>query len=814
MTQILTSDQLSLYPGVIGGKVEGLILLQENQFNVPEFYVLIDADKTQIKDTIRSWEEKFEICNEEVWAVRSSADVEDGDEKSFAGQFLTRINVLTKDLYDAIVEVMQSFNKDDFYSTGTAEFTIVIQKMIQPDYSGIYFTKDPQKPYSQNSILSIIPGLGEELVSGREDGLSIEFEEDNPICYSENTNIKGYKWFRGKKEVILKLKEDVLKDLTSFYPEILSKSVILEQKTKRPLDFELVISDGELFWLQVRPITTRKITEKIQVWDNTSIEANFSGVTLPLSTSFLKNTYYKAYKYGALKIGFAKNVIIENELLLMNMCEEIDGGLYYNVTAWQNLIYHLPFGKKISQSLPKIWGMDDVKLETPNVTNSIFTKGRIFIRLFSGMFSEKQIKERYLTVFDNIVQSFNDDYFFKGDKQEVIDKYLEMEHQLASNWLAPLVNGLHTIINFSILKSLLKNSIIIKKYPNYINDIHLAKGEVVSVKIVQNFQTILRKGREQPEILELILSTDIDQLYKRIEEKFPNYYLLIKEYIQKYGNRTSSGELKMETITYKMDPNGFMKYLKENIGFSQQNKSERKYFDAIKTIDQLYSKWNFKKFFLKYYTRKSIDRMKARENYRFMRVEIFAISRMIFLEIGERLMKENVIDNQRDVLFLKMEELFQSSSFNLKKLVNERKKYFENLPTIKRANRYVFVQNRFFPIHDESIKHDGELRGISCCSGKVRAKVRIIDEQTNLKEDFSNCILIAHFFEPGWVSIFNQAKGIISERGNLLSHTAIICRELNIPSIIGMKGVVNSMTDGEYIEMDGSLGTVKKIENV
>ena len=814
MTKIIASNQLSTYSGVIGGKVQGLILLQENQFNVPEFYILIDAEKTQIKDAIYSWKKKFQISNDAVWAVRSSADVEDGDKKSFAGQFLTRINILTKDLYDAIVEVIKSFNKNDSYSKGVVEFTIVIQKMIQPDYSGVFFTKDPIKPYSQNSILSIIPGLGEELVSGREDGLSIEFEGDKSICNSKNTNIKGKKWFGGKNEVFYRLKDDVLKDLNPFYPEILSKSVTLEQRIKRPLDFEFVISGGELFWLQVRSITTRKIKEIIQVWDNTSIEANFSGVTLPLTTSFLKHTYYKAYKFGALKIGFSKNVIVENEHLLTNMCDEIDGGLYYNVTAWQNLIYHLPFGKKISQSLPKIWGMDEVKLESPNITNSFFTKGRIFFRLFNGLFSEKKNKKRYLMAFDNIVQLFNDNYFFKGDKQQIIDKYLEMEHQLASNWLAPLVNGLHTIINFSILKRLLKKSRIVDKYPNYINDIHLAEGEVISVKIVQSFQDILIEGRKQPEILELILITDVEQLYKEIEVKFPNYSFLIKEYIRKYGNRTNSGELKMETISYKTNPNGFMKYMKENIGFSLKGKSERKYFDYNKTIDQLYPKWNLKRFLLKFFTRKSIDRMKARENYRFMRVEIFAISRMIFLEIGERLVTEKKIDTQRDVLFLRMNELFQSSSFNFKSLVDERKEYFENLTMIKRSNRYVFVQDRFFPIHDESIIHDEELKGISCCSGKVRAKVRIIDEQTDLKEDFSNCILIAHFFEPGWISIFNQAKGIISERGNLLSHTAIICRELNIPSIIGMKGVVHSMDNGDYIEMDGSLGTVKRIENV
>ena len=41
--------------------------------------------------------------------------------------------------------------------------------------------------------------------------------------------------------------------------------------------------------------------------------------------------------------------------------------------------------------------------------------------------------------------------------------------------------------------------------------------------------------------------------------------------------------------------------------------------------------------------------------------------------------------------------------------------------------------------------------------------------------------------DPGWIFLLVNAKGVISEKGALLSHTAIISREIKIPSIVGVE---------------------------
>ena len=63
-------------------------------------------------------------------------------------------------------------------------------------------------------------------------------------------------------------------------------------------------------------------------------------------------------------------------------------------------------------------------------------------------------------------------------------------------------------------------------------------------------------------------------------------------------------------------------------------------------------------------------------------------------------------------------------------------------------------------------------------------EVLLVNAQSIYELEITGKILVAPFFEPGWIGIFSKAKGIISERGSLLSHTSILCREMGIPAII------------------------------
>ena len=72
-------------------------------------------------------------------------------------------------------------------------------------------------------------------------------------------------------------------------------------------------------------------------------------------------------------------------------------------------------------------------------------------------------------------------------------------------------------------------------------------------------------------------------------------------------------------------------------------------------------------------------------------------------------------------------------------------------------------------------------------------------------------ILVADHTDPGWIMLFPSAKGLLVERGSLLSHSAIVARELGIPAVVSIPGLTSWLEDGDEVELDGAIGTVRRV---
>ena len=365
-------DKLSLHD--VGGKAKGLNFLLTNGLETPTYYVidynsiraLIDKPD-QLEHALIAWETKYAISSNDLWAVRSSAANEDGSEKSFAGQFTSVLNLKKEELAEGINTVVASSNRETNYAEKSDSFGVIIQKMVQPSYSGVFFSRDPILHYSDQPVISVIPGVGEKLVSGELDGYIIHFKDNIPVFHDES-EIEGENFEKGKRNIISSSSAEIEEALEFHIPTMISVANELEQLQKCALDFEFAIQEGKLYWLQIRPITTRTLHPTVQVWDNTSAEANYPGMTLPLSISFVKRTFEKAYGEGAKSLGFKEKVLQQQQHLFANMAGAIQGALYYNVTAWQTLIYQMPFGKRLCDKLPELWGMQKIDFQKPSLT--------------------------------------------------------------------------------------------------------------------------------------------------------------------------------------------------------------------------------------------------------------------------------------------------------------------------------------------------------------------------------------------------------------------------------------------------------------
>jgi pyruvate,water dikinase len=215
--------------------------------------------------------------------------------------------------------------------------------------------------------------------------------------------------------------------------------------------------------------------------------------------------------------------------------------------------------------------------------------------------------------------------------------------------------------------------------------------------------------------------------------------------------------------------------------------------------------------------------VRDRENLRFERTRLFGRVRRIFLEIGKRFYADNLLEDPRDIFFLEQAEIFgfvegTSTCTDLKGLVAVRQAEFARFkegeaPDERFATRGVAYQNSFRTPR-ETVQVEGEpqhsKKGIGCFPGVIRGKVRVIRDPREAELE-SGSILVAERTDPGWIMLFPAAKGLLVERGSLLSHSAIVAREMGIPAIVSIPGLMNWLSDGDFVEFDGSTGIVRKL---
>lgn len=167
----------------------------------------------------------MEEANEKLYAVRSSATSEDGDDKSFAGMFLTKLNVEPQDVRDAILEVRASAsnNRVQSYDNEDQKVDVIVMEMVDARISGVLFSVNP------------VDGSNEMLVE-YQDGVG------GVVDGSGESTMET--WDRG----------DTLTHL--WQTELRKEAIALEGLFTKPVDIEWAVDNEENLWiLQVRPIT-------------------------------------------------------------------------------------------------------------------------------------------------------------------------------------------------------------------------------------------------------------------------------------------------------------------------------------------------------------------------------------------------------------------------------------------------------------------------------------------------------------------------------------------------------------------------------
>ena len=228
---------------LFGGKAYGLAVLRANEANIPQTYVSPVTIAGLSSDVLQNLPDGH-------YAIRSSADIEDGSQHSFAGMFDSFLNVEPKDIikvYDKVKTSVKNPRVAAYLAVNNLEnphMAVVLQKFKEPKISGVWMGSSPT-----SGILEWVEGNGEKLVSGHVIPNHKEFDckEDSSSAMSVEKHSIG--------EQLMELQQKISPTGTA--------------------DFEWCVLDEQLVMLQFRPVTTEikhpnySLTQKIPLDDKT-----------------------------------------------------------------------------------------------------------------------------------------------------------------------------------------------------------------------------------------------------------------------------------------------------------------------------------------------------------------------------------------------------------------------------------------------------------------------------------------------------------------------------------------------------------------
>ncbi len=799
----------------------------------------------------------------EYFSIRSSAIDEDGDNHSFAGLMDSYLYIKGK---DAVIEHIKKcfastytdralsyrhFHKLDLFDIKLA---VIVQKMIFGTVSGILFTGNPLNNNPDEMVISANYGIGEGIVSGVLNCDSWVLDNSGKIVESkivtkeEMISFNKKTGFGTRSEEVFIDKRGLSSLSLNQIDELYKIGKIIEEfKQSIPQDIEWTILDNSLYILQTRPITTMsKINKKEPktIWDNSNIVESYSGVTTPLTFSFANSAYEQVYKQFYSMMGTSDKKISTMNSTFANMLGFIHGRVYYNLTNWYSTLKLLPgyaFNKDFMEGM---MGVKD-KTKEPEATTPLSFKDKYLValpELLIGVYSIItqfiNLNKSILIFFKNLNESLEHAgriHFSKLNDYELITVYKFLQTKLLSNWKTPIVNDFFTMIFYGVLKKLVVSwELDIKG--NLQNDLLCGEGDIESTKPTKLLIEISNFIRTDLKIKSYILNSSDDEIYSELFTKETPEFLLpfktkITSYLDLYGFRCIN-ELKLEEDSLKDNPRfifgilrGYLK--KDEINLAEMEAKEKQTRrTAEKLVEERLQNQKIlyvinKKIIFDFVLNNARLMVKNRENLRFGRTRVFGTVREIMNALGHNLVRNGKLNHFKDIYFLTVDEIIsfcdgRAITQNLKELAAIRKKEYEEHQTMEPPERF-FTYGTFYtsvkivpklpdPLKDLNLAPHF-LKGVACSPGLLQEKCKIIlspKDEINLNGE----ILVTARTDPGWVPIFPSIKGLLIEKGSILSHSAVVAREMGIPTIVGLTDVTKKIKNDQVVVMDGSKGLV------
>ena len=696
-------------------------------------------------------------------SVRSSALSEDGAEASFAGQFETALDVSFREIPDAVARSIRSMiapgvaayarrQKMDRLELGGS---VIVQRMVHGSLTGVLFSEN---------------GRGETLVA---------FAEG-----ARNTTVEG--------ENATELRLPRLEPIPARLPvpaRLIEVGLELERQLGTPVDVEWAARGRRLWLLQVRPQTVRRLTYELG-WDCTNIAENYPGVTLPLSYSFIRELYARVYPEFFRLLGVSRRRLAEHATVFRNTLGYLRGRVHYQIDNWYEMVKLIPGSRHntafFTAMLQPAKEGQTVSRPKPGPLGSLILAG-LALRLGVQLLRSERLSRR-----------FTRDFAQRYDRAEALDwdalqadailsTLDRLRTELLGLWAVPILNDLRVMVFHGLLKTWAFGPERHAEYLDYLRGLS-DRASIAPLTALAALGDELQRTHGPDATPATVLASP----------QWSTSRPLVEAYLAEFGGRAPD-ELQLENPRLGDDHAGLIALALGASGTATlADPAARVHGTKLGTA------W------LGRHTRRAID---WRERFRFNRAQVFGIARRAYLALGRRLVEAGLLEAAEDVFWLTEGELdgivfAHAWDREVRSVVTRRRAELPALEAEEHGRRTV-GSGLIAPeqLRNDDPRGDGSLGGMGVSAGVLTAEV-IVAEQFDSSLDVRGRILVASHIDPGWTLLFVQAAGVITERGNALSHVAIISRELGIPAVVAAMGARSRLRDGMMVTIDGTTGAI------
>ncbi|MEN6489742.1 MAG: phosphoenolpyruvate synthase [Smithella sp.] len=762
----------------------------------------------------------------DAYAVRSSATAEDLPAASFAGQQDTYLNIIGKEaILKHISRCWASLFTDraviyriqNGFDHCKVSLSVVIQRMVFPQASGIMFTADPVT--SNRKVLSIDAGfgLGEALVSGLV----------NPDIYKVREGIIIDKKISAKKLAVYALEKGGT-EKREVEPQRQNKQTLTDEQVLQleglgrrieayfgsPQDIEWCLLESAFYIVQSRPITTLYPLPDINDGKN-RVYVSFGHIEMmtepikPLGIVFCQllfknNILSKAggrlfidYTYD-----FASPVGRKMVLRMLGHFDPLIKNAMLNLFKRKQFLKTLPRGKRslrmgaqgLSWALP-IQAIKIHRKNDPALIKNLMSRNEKSVR---------DLQQRIANV--------------PGD--ELCDFILQ-DYELSMETMTDPQSTAAWIVGMLAVKWINTN---MKKWLGEKGAVDVLSQSVdnnITSEMGLELLDVADAVRGYPAVIEYFHNASDKTLFEDLAglEGGEAASQGIQAYLEKYGMRCSA-EIDITRPRWSEQPTALIPTILGNIRNFEPGTHRIKFEQGLKEamqkeqellsrLEQLSGgKRKAKK------TKKMIRTVRNLIGYReypkYIHIQRNYIYKQALLKEAGKLVQKGVIQKPEDIYYLTLEELrevIKTSRLDYGIITRREAEYefYEKLtpPRLMTSEGEVIIGE-----YDTGNIPKGALAGVPVSTGVIEGRARVVLKLEDAAIEEGD-ILVTKFTDPGWTPLFVSVKGLVTEVGGMMTHGAVIAREYGLPAVVGVDAATGLIRDGQRIRVNGTEGYVE-----